>query len=140
MSLNAIELELIRNSYKVLTRNMETHSQEFYEALFRHAPHLRALFSEDMAGQGMKFMSTLGLIVDNLDHDDQNRDHYVKLGAMHAKLGVKPSHFEPMCDALIDTVRMVLGEDYTPTLDAAWRAAFKQVSDNMIAQGNLAEG
>ncbi|WP_050929103.1 globin domain-containing protein [Aestuariivita boseongensis] len=140
MSLNSIELELLRNSYKVLSRDVETHSREFYEALFRHAPHLRALFREDLAGQGMKFMTTLGMIVDNLDQDDKNVEKYAELGELHATIGVKRSHFEPMREALIDTLRMVLGEEFTPTLEAAWREAFDQVSASMIQRGKIKEG
>ncbi len=49
MALNAIEQELIRNSFNVLSRDLETHSQDFYEALFQRDPSLRSLFGPDLA-------------------------------------------------------------------------------------------
>lgn len=137
MALNSIELELIRNSFKVLSRDMETHSQEFYEALFRREPGLRSLFREDLTGQGMKFMTALGTIVENLGSDEKNAAKYAELGHLHAKLGVRPEHFEPMGEALIDTLRSVFGEEFTPTLESAWREAFDQVSTNMIERGEI---
>ena len=132
MALTAIELELIRNSFKVLARDLETHSQDFYEALFRHDPNLRSLFGQDLERQGMKFMAALGAIVDNLANDEKNAPHYTDLGRLHAERGVQPKHIEPMREALIDTLRSVLGEDFTPTLESAWREAFDQVASNMI--------
>lgn len=132
MALNAIELELIRNSFKVLSRDLETHSQEFYEALFQHDPSLRALFGPDLAGQGMKFMTALGTIVDNLENDEKNAQRYKDLGKLHLDRGVQSKHVEPMREALIDTLRSVFGEEFTPTLEAAWREAFDQVAGNII--------
>ena len=135
MALNAIELELIRNSFKVLSRDLETHSQEFYEALFRRDPGLRTLFGEDLAGQGMKFMTALGTIVENLESDEQNAQHYRDLGQLHADRGVQAKHIEPMREALIDTLAGVFGEEFTPTLENAWREAFDQVARNIIQPG-----
>lgn len=137
MSLQPIELELIRNSFKVLSRDLETHSQVFYEALFRRAPDLRALFREDLTGQGMKFMTALGVIVENLDNEDKNIEKYTELGRLHAQMGIEASHFEPMREALIDTLRMVFGEEFTPALESAWQTAFDQVSANMIQRGEI---
>lgn len=138
MALTAIELELIRNSFKVLSRDLETHSQEFYEALFRHDPSLRSLFGPDLAGQGMKFMTALGTIVDNLESEEKNAEHYKDLGRLHAARGVQPEHIEPMREALIDTLRSVFGEEFTPTLEEAWREAFDQVAGNIIQRSDSA--
>lgn len=132
MSLTSIELELVRNSFKVLSRDLETHSQQFYEALFQHDPSLRALFTQDLEQQGMAFMTALGTIVDNLEEDEKNAQRYLDLARLHAARGVRPKHIEPMREALIDTLRSVLGEDFTPTLESAWREAFDQVADQII--------
>ncbi len=140
MTLTEAELEMVRASLGRLRSDFDNHSLFFYEALFRRAPHLREMFREDLAGQGMKFMSTLGVIVEKLDDEDASEAQYTGLGKKHASLGIEASHFAPMCEALIETLSAGLGDDFTPQLETAWRKAYAQVSANMIRRGAIKNG
>ncbi len=135
MTLTATEHAMVRDSLSWLRAEFDTHSLYFYEALFRREPALRDLFREDLAGQGMKFMTTLAVIVEKLNDDDVGAAQYTGLGRQHASLGIEAAHFAPMGEALMDTLRAGLGADFTPDLEAAWRKAYAQVSDNMIRRG-----
>lgn len=137
MTLTSAELDMVRTSLDRLRSEFDAHSLYFYQALFRREPHLRALFREDLAGQGMKFMSTLGVIVEKLDDADASEAQYTGLGKKHTMLGVKAADFAPMAEALIDTLREGLGADFTPELEAAWRKAYDQVAANMIRRGAI---
>ncbi len=77
-------------------------------------------------------MAALGAIVDNLESEEKNAQHYQDLGDLHARKGVQPEHIEPMREALIDTLRSVFGEEFTPVLEGAWREAFDQVARNIM--------
>ncbi len=90
-----------------------------------------------MAGQGMKFLAALGLIVDNLDSDETNEKKYTELGQLHARMGVTAKDFDPMREAFLDTIELVFAEEFTPALDNAWRKTFDQVSAHMIQRGNI---
>ncbi len=137
MTLTSTELDMVRTSLATLRRDFDAHSLYFYEALFKRAPHLREMFREDLAGQGMKFMSTLGVIVEKLNDDDASAAQYTDLGKKHAILGIKADHFAPMEEALMDTLRAGLGREFTPELEAAWRKAYAKVSANMIRRGAI---
>ncbi len=137
MELTSAEHEMVRKSLDRLRSEFDGHSLYFYEALFRRAPKMRTLFREDLAGQGMKFMSTLGVIVEKLNDEDFSEAQYNGLGRKHAMLGIKAAHFAPMGEALIETLRAGLGEDFTPELEAAWRKAYDKVSANMIRRGAI---
>lgn len=138
MTLTHTELDMVRSSLSQLRREFDGYSLYFYEALFRRAPEMRDLFREDLAGQGMKFMSTLSVIVEKLDDKDASAAQYSGLGKMHSSLGIKAVDFKPMEEALIDTLRTGLGDEFSPELEAAWRKAYEQVSHNMIQRGGLA--
>ncbi len=60
MTLTTAQIDLIRDSFHRLQPDVQTASELFYVRLFEIAPELRGMFRSDMAGQGMRFMSTLG--------------------------------------------------------------------------------
>ena len=140
MPLSDDQLTLIRQSFNVLRHEMKPSSTFFYDDLFRRAPELRSLFRDDLAGQGMKFLSTLAVIVDNLHQPDTLADRYSDLGRLHRTLGITGPMFEPMGEALLATIRNALGETWTIEIEAAWRQAFGEMADELIARGGIPEG
>lgn len=130
-------IESVRESFDELRPYLEPTSLQFYEALFERAPELRSLFREDLRAQGMRFMNTLGLILADMEHPGEPSVDYSELGKLHTMLGIRKAHFEPMQEALIDTLRATTGERLTPELEAAWREAFNEFADKLIEGGNI---
>ncbi len=139
MSISQDEIRMVQDSLSRLRHDFDARSMVFYQSLFSRAPELRVLFRDDLAGQGMKFMSTLDVIVKKLDHEEELIGRYKGLGEMHAAIGIKREHFVPMEEALIDTMRDALGDDFTPELETAWRRAYAVVSGNMIRRGKIGD-
>ncbi len=133
MKLSQEELAEIRASMAALKEKIEPASTSFYERLFVIAPEMREMFRADIAEQGMRFMSTLGLIVDCIDHEDELNPKIDRLAAGHAAYGVKPEHFEPMGQALMETMEAELGDNLTDAQKAAWRKAYAMIAHKMIA-------
>lgn len=129
------EAELVRTGFAHLQTRIQPASVAFYEALFRRRPDLRVMFREDLSGQGMKFMSTLGALVDSLDQPQDLAAKLKDLGHSHAALGVHAEHFAPMGDALIETLRAELGDEMTPEAEAAWRKAYDGLTELMLKGG-----
>ena len=132
MTLTTAQIELIRDSFHRLQPDVETASALFYARLFEIAPVLREMFRSDMAGQGMRFMSTLGVILDHFDDPQALRPYLERLAQGHAAYGVKPEHFRPMGQALIRTMRETLGEKFPEGADAAWEAAYDHLAHEMV--------
>ncbi len=137
MPLTASQIALVQKSFEKLRERSEPASFEMYERLFNRAPNLKPMFRDDLAGQGMKFMNTLGFIVDNLRDPDALKDRLGELGHAHAAMGVKAEYFDLMGDALFVTLAHVLGDDFTPELETAWREAYRAVSDAVIESGHI---
>ena len=137
MPLSDRELQLVQGSLDKLRSEFDVRSMFFYETLFERAPNLRSMFRDDLAGQGMKFMSTLDEIVRKLGDGEGLEERYADLGEMHAAIGVSQADFAPMEEALIDTMREAMGDKCTPELEAAWRKAYAIVRDNMISKGKI---
>jgi hemoglobin-like flavoprotein len=137
MPLSQTQMALVRNSFSKIGKEYVPGSTTFYDKLFAREPDLREMFRDDIAGQGMKFMTTLGIIVDALDDPERLRDELGPLGEGHAALGVTVGHFAVMESALMDTFRATLGERFTPDIETAWRAAFEEIAKEMIALGGM---
>ena len=138
MPLSDTQKTQIREGFAHLRESLQPASLAFYEAFFRRRPDLRPMFRDDLAGQGMRFMATLGLVVDMLDTPEMLADRMADLGRGHAALGVQAEHFAPMGEALIETLQGELGPDFTPEAEAAWRAAYAEVARQLVASGQLA--
>jgi nitric oxide dioxygenase len=132
MTLTTAQIGLIRDSFHRLEPDVETASDLLYARLFEIAPELRAMFRSDMAGQGMQFMSTLGVIVQHLDDPEALRPHLEHLAQGHAAFGVKPEHFRPMGQALIWAMRETLGEKFSEAAAVAWEAAYELLAGEMV--------
>lgn len=133
MSLSQTELKLVTQSLKQAENLARPGSTVFYTHLFSHAPELKSMFRDDLAGQGMKFMSTLVTITEALAGEDET--DFIDLAQGHAAIGIKPEHFAPMLEALMDTFRQTLGDDFTVEAESAWRIAFAAISARMIKLG-----
>ena len=132
MTLTTAQIDLIRDSFHRLQPDVETASELLYERLFEIAPELRSMFRSDMAGQGMQFMSTLGVILQHLDDPEALRPHLEHLAQGHAAFGVKPEHFRLMGQALIWAMRKTLGENYPEGAAAAWEVAYELLAREMV--------
>lgn len=136
MKLSEPEIARLRESFRLLRHEEQAASERFYERLFEIAPEVRPLFPADMSEQGMKFMSTLGVILDRLDQPKALEPFMDNLAKGHAAYGVKPEHFAPMGQALIDTMREILGEAFPEGADAAWKTAYDELAKEMIRRGS----
>ena len=132
MQLSEREIALLRESFRLLRLEEEAASERFYERLFEIAPEVRPMFPADMSEQGMKFMSTLGVILDHIDRPQALEPHLDNLAKGHAAYGVRPEHFPPMGQALIDTMRETLGDRFPEGADAAWRTAYDELANEMV--------
>jgi len=135
MILTIAQINLIRDSFDRMQPHVEFASMLFYDRLFEIAPELRGLFRADMAGQGMRFMSTMSVILQNLDDPEALGPYLERLAIGHGAYGVKPKHFRPMGQALIQTMRETLGSGFPEDAAAAWGAAYDHIARQMIALG-----
>lgn len=104
----------------------------FYGRLFEIAPEVKPLFHTDMEEQGRKLMATLAVVVNGLSNLEAVLPAASALAKRHAGYGVKPTHYQPVGEALIWTLERGLGEQWTPELAAAWIAAYTILSEYMI--------
>lgn len=138
MPLTQTECQLVRESLTTAAiEELFLGSTRFYDRLFALDPSLRALFREDLEGQGMRFMSTLRTILDALGEDGGADAMLVELAQSHRRMGIRAGMFDTMGAALIDTMEELLKDRFTPELAAAWRKAYAHIAEKMVSAGGI---
>jgi hemoglobin-like flavoprotein len=126
-------LHRIRASFGQLSRQMPQVTGEFYDRLFELLPQARSMFKIDMDTQKQHFAAALALIVRNSSMLESLGEPLRELGADHARLGVCPDHYGPLCDAVLFAMARTLETQWTEQLAADWRALLDFVVSQMLA-------
>ncbi len=128
----AEQIGLIRASWARVAPAAPMAARLFYGRLFRIAPETRALFQADMKAQGRKLMATLGFVVDHLDRPDVLALAARDLAIRHVGYGVSAEQYAPVGEALIWTLKELLGPAFGEREKAAWLGAYTSLSAMMI--------
>mmetsp|Transcript_8154 Transcript_8154/g.26921 ORF Transcript_8154/g.26921 Transcript_8154/m.26921 type:complete len:196 (+) Transcript_8154:94-681(+) len=114
----------------------------FFKELFEASPAAKELFTaqkfgEDAAGQRrfkahtLNVMQTLSAAVYGLSDLSALAPVLETLGEQHLGYGVLPEHYAAAGSALLATLRVGLGDDFTPSVETAWRDVYDFMSQVM---------
>jgi nitric oxide dioxygenase len=126
------QVGLVKSTFIFAIPVSEAVARDFYGRLFGSCPHLRRLFSGNMAVQRQKLMLTLTSIVRDLDRLDRLVPAVSELARRHVGYGVRDEYYAPVGIALIEALRGALGARFTAEVEAAWIAAYDLLSSAMM--------
>lgn len=133
MSLTPHQIGLVQSSFSKVEPIAELAAILFYRKLFELQPDLRSLFPRSIEQQGRKLMSVLMVAVGSLTNLPALLPVLQSLGARHVTYGVQPAHYEPLGDALLQTLQTVLGDNYTREVHDAWAGVYTLITGIMCA-------
>ena len=122
---------LVQNSFVDIATIADDAAVLFYQRLFELDPSLRQMFRGDMSEQRKKLMQMLTAAVKGLDHLDRLVPVVQDLGRRHTGYGVQESHYETVGEALLWTLEMGLGRNFTPDVKEAWTAVYTLLATTM---------
>jgi hemoglobin-like flavoprotein len=126
-------IALLETSFAEFARGRDESAALFYERLFALDPTLRRLFVHvEMKQQQTKLMAALGLVISNLRQLGTVVPTLEALALRHVNYGVEESHYKTVGAALIQSMALYFGSNFTPETRAAWTAAYGAVSQVMI--------
>ena len=127
------QIKLVQTSFAQVAPIAATAADLFYGRLFEIAPHVRAMFPDDLREQKKKLMAMLGTAVGSLHKLDTILPAVKDLGARHKGYGVTAAHYAPVGAALLWTLEKGLGPDFTPEVKAAWTETYTALSGVMTS-------
>lgn len=126
------QIQLVQSSFSKVVPISEDAAALFYGRLFEIAPEVEPMFKSDMKQQGRKLMATLGVVVNGLTNMEAILPAARSLAIKHVEYGVKPDHYQPVGEALMWTLGIGLGPDFTEETKTAWLDAYTALSGVMI--------
>lgn len=127
------QITLVQDSFKKVAPIAAQAAEIFYARLFEIAPNVKPYFKGDMDEQGMKLMTTLGVVVNGLRDLDKIVPVAEQLAIKHVEYGVKAEDYEPVGAALLHTLKTGLGDDFDAETEAAWTTAYTTLAGVMTS-------
>ena len=131
--MDAARRQSIKDSFNALAPHGETLVNKFYEKLFGDHPGVRPMFPADMGQQKVHLLTSLALIVKNIDNFAALEQPLRKLGARHAGYGAKPEHYPVVGSTLLSVMAELAGPIWTRELQEDWTAAINAIAGVMLA-------
>jgi hemoglobin-like flavoprotein len=135
------QIDLLRNSMRLVQARRDLMAALFYENLFEIDPSLRRLFSDDILVQTEKVLFAMGAVVAQIHNLDACREMTHDLALRHVDYGVRRQDYATVGAAVLHTLADVLEQNFTPELEEAWRLAYNRIAAAMTdaAYGPRAE-
>ncbi len=126
------QITLIQDSFQKVAPISDAAAEIFYARLFEIAPEVKSYFKGDMAAQGAKLMTMLGVVVNGLRDLHKIVPVAEQLAIKHVDYGVTADDYTPVGAALIHTLEQGLGEGFTDEAKESWVTAYGTLSSVMI--------
>jgi len=126
---------LIQQSFELAAERCEDITPLVYRRLFRQHPEAEAMFRSE--GSDLVKGSMLALAIDAmLDFAGDRGGHFRMIEcevASHDAYGTPRKMFSEFFGVIADTLRELLGDDWSPEMSQAWRKFLAEI-DQVIAQ------
>lgn len=126
-------VQLVRSTFEQLRPQLEAVATMIYNRLFVIDPATRHLFHGDQQKQHLMLMSSIGLVITNLDCPEILMPLVQGMGTRHAGYGVTSAQYASLGEALLWTLEHSLGVDFTPEVQTAWMALYALLARMMQA-------
>ncbi len=121
----------LKTSFAEVCAEPRALATRFYDELFAAAPHLRALFPQELTPLEGHFEAALALVIRNLGDVGALQGPLAELGIQHVHWGAKPDDYFVVRDALVRALQGA-SREWTPELETDWRRAIAAIVVPML--------
>ena len=125
--MNAEQIRLVRETWKLILPMRAAVAELFYSKLFELEPRLRPLFKSDLERQGEKLIAMLDAAVRGLDHPHVLGPALKDLGQRHVRYGASENDYGTVAVSLLWTLEQSLGAAFTVDAQRAWTDAYATI-------------
>ncbi|MGY3621631.1 globin domain-containing protein [Bradyrhizobium sp. USDA 10063] len=126
------QVDLIRISFDAMWPIRRDIADLCYKRFVELAPDGRDLFAGDIERQRMKVLDMITALVASLDESPMFQSLIMNSSRSHARLGVQPSHYVAMGEALMWSLECKFGDAFSPELRESWRTLYAKAQAEML--------
>lgn len=129
------QIQLVKSTIPILEAGGPAITEHFYQRMFKHNPELQHIFnmSNQKSGrQSFALFSAIAAYAHHLDDLENLLAMVERIAHKHTSMNIKPEHYDIVGHHLIETLRELATEQFTPEIEAAWVAAYQQLAGVFI--------
>jgi hemoglobin-like flavoprotein len=131
--LTKTQTRLVQESWRWVMEQYDEAAHTFYQNLFELRPEYQLLFKANVAEQGHKLVRMMEMAVTGLRKFDMVTPALETLARRHLNYQVTEEMYGPMGEALLATLRQLLGARFTPEVEDAWREMYQTLARLMTS-------
>lgn len=133
--LSQTHIDLVKSTVPILEQAGSVVTEHFYNRMFSHDPDVQHIFNMSNQHSGRQQFALFNVIVMYAKHLDQPEllsTMVERIANKHTSLNIQAEHYQIVGHHLIETLRELLLEKFTPDTEQAWLAAYKKLAEIFI--------
>lgn len=130
--MNADQLDSIRETFRTLAPRGPELFERFVKRVRAASPTLGKLFPDEPRDHAQPYIAPCGMVVKNLHRLSAIEYLLLETGVRNQMLGMEPRDYGIIRDALLETLREGMGDEWTHDLHDEWMEAIQVVTSLMI--------
>ena len=125
---------IIRDTWAIVAKDLVANGELLYTFLFTAYPELKTTLYKNVSArvQAIRLMHMIDSSVQLISKPETRREEILKLGHRHFYYGVTAVHYPWVGEALYKTLRVVLGDAFTPEVEKVWFDYYEAIYATML--------
>jgi len=133
--LTAEQISLVKSTLPLLSEAGRDVTDYFYNRMFNQHPELKNIFnmSNQRSGrQPLALFNALTAYATHIDNLPVLQQAVERIAQKHASMDIQPEQYDIVGHHLIETLKELAPNEFTPDVEDAWRAAYQQLASVFI--------
>ena len=128
-------IAIVKSTIPLLEAGGSDITEHFYQRLFLHNPELKDIFNMSNQASGRQKTALFEAILayaKNIDNISVLKHAVERIAQKHTSFHIQPAHYQVVGLHLIETLRELLPEQFTPEVEEAWTVAYGVLAEVFI--------
>lgn len=125
--LNDQQIHTVKSTIPLLENAGPALTHHFYQRMFTHNPELKDIFNmthQKTGRQGVALFEAIAAYAKNIENLAALTSAVERIAQKHTSFNIQPEHYQIVGHHLIETLRELAADAFTPEVEAAWTAAY----------------
>ncbi|CAH9052697.1 Flavohemoprotein [Pseudoalteromonas sp. CIP111854] len=130
-------ISLVKSTIPLLSDAGTAVTAHFYQRMFTHNPELKNIFNmtnQQTGKQQFALFSAIAAYATHIDNPSVLQQAITRINHKHVSLNIQAEHYDIVGYHLIETLKELAPEQFTPDIEQAWREAYALLADLFISQ------
>ncbi|MBR7888176.1 NO-inducible flavohemoprotein [Marinomonas sp. A79] len=128
-------IDTVRSTIPLLASAGPAITEYFYKRMFQHNPELKHVFNmthQKTGGQPAALFNAIAAYATHIDNLEVLTGAVMRIAHKHTSFNIQPDQYAIVGHHLIETLRELAPDAFTPNVEEAWVAAYGQLADIFI--------